>query len=175
QVQLTKPGKTTAYNVAVVVTIPTAMVVTSAAPEPTIRDGRLTWILNSVPVGTTVLSFTATLPPANDLQQVDAAVAATYGNASGGQVRLANVPTSLVVLPMRPQAPLSPLPTLVVVAVLVFVLRSLFLPAGPIVPALRRPSGPAEVFLLHRRGILLHHVTPIHSAVLYSDIVGGRP
>src|SRR5438552_4137647 len=96
-----------------------------------------------------------------------------YGNASGGQVRLANVPTSLVVLPMRPQAPLSPLPALVVVAVLVFVLRSLFLPAGPIVPALRRPSGPAEVFLLHRSGILLHHVTPIQSAGLDSDIVGG--
>src|SRR5204862_464015 len=62
---------------------------------------------------------------------------------------------------------------LVVVAVLVFVLRSLFLPAGPIVPALRRPSGPAEVFLLHRSGILLHHVTPIQSAGLDSDIVGG--
>jgi len=59
------------------------------------------------------------------------------------------------------------------VAVLVFVLRSLFLPAGPIVPALRRPSGPAEVFLLHRSGILLHHVTPIQSAGLDSDIVGG--
>src|SRR5881398_2727918 len=160
RVDVTNLGNTTAHNVSVVVTIPTAMVVTSAAPEPTIRDGRLTWILNSVPVGSTVLSFTATLPPANNLQQVDAAVAATYGNASGGQVRLANVPTSLVVLPMRPQAPLSPLP-------------ALFVPAGPLVPALRGPAGPAEVFLLHRSGILLHHVTPIHSAGLDSDIVGG--
>jgi len=173
RVDVTNLGNTTAHNVSVVVTIPTAMVVTSAAPEPTIRDGRLTWILNSVPVGSTWLFFTATLPPANALQQVDAAVAATYGNASGGQVRLANVPTSLVVLPMRPQAPLSPLPALFVLAVLAFVLKSLFLPAGPLVPALRGPAGPAEVFLLHRSGILLHHVTPIHSAGLDSDIVGG--
>ena len=173
RVDVTNMGNKTAHDVSVVVTIPATMVVTSATREPTIRDGRVTWVLDSVPIGTTVLSFTATLPPANDLQQVDAAVAATYGNASGGQVRLANVPTSLVVLPMRPQAPLSPLPALVVVAVLVFVLRSLFLPAGPIVPALRRPSGPAEVFLLHRSGILLHHVTPIQSAGLDSDIVGG--
>ena len=173
RVDVTNLENTTAHNVSVVVTIPTAMVVTSAAPEPTIRDGRLTWILNSVPVGSTWLFFTATLPPANALQQVDAAVAATYGNASGGQVRLANVPTSLVVLPMRPQAPLSPLPALFVLAVLAFVLKSLFLPAGPLVPALRGPAGPAEVFLLHRSGILLHHVTPIHSAGLDSDIVGG--
>src|SRR5205823_4452418 len=186
RVDVTNMGNKTAHDVSVVVTIPATMVVTSATREPTIRDGRVTWVLDSVPIGTTVLSFTATLPPANDLQQVDAAVAATYGNASGGQVRLANVPTSLVVLPMRPQAPLSPLPALVVVAVLVFVLRSLFLPAGPIfrlptlippagpiVPALPRPSGPAEVFLLHRSGILLHHVTPIQSAGLDSDIVGG--
>src|SRR5207249_1389897 len=92
-------GNKTAHDVSVVVTIPATMVVTSATREPTIRDGRVTWVLDSVPIGTTVLSFTATLPPANDLQQVDAAVAATYGNASGGQVRLANVPTSLVVLP----------------------------------------------------------------------------
>src|SRR5207248_2721721 len=64
RVDVTNLGNTTAHNVSVVVTIPTAMVVTSAAPEPTIRDGRLTWILNSVPVGSTWLFFTATLPPA---------------------------------------------------------------------------------------------------------------
>src|SRR5207237_9017875 len=112
RVDVTNLGNTTAHNVSVVVTIPTAMVVTSAAPEPTIRDGRLTWILNSVPVGSTWLFFTATLPPATALPQVAAAVAATYGNASGSQVRLEHVPTSLIVLPMRPPAPLSPLPAL---------------------------------------------------------------
>src|SRR5207247_11064832 len=98
-------GNKTAHYVSVVVTIPAAMVVTSATREPTIRDGRVTWVLDSVPLGTTVLSFTVTLPPANDLQQVDAAVAATYGNASGRQVRLAHVPTSLVALPMPAPAP----------------------------------------------------------------------
>ena len=174
RVDVTNLGNTTARDVSVVVTIPAAMVVTSAAPEPTIRNGQVIWLLDSVPVGSIVLYVNATLPPANDLEQVDAAVAVTYGNATGSEVRLETAPTSLVVLPVRAPAPVSPLPALVVLAVVVFVLRSLFLPPGPIVPALQRgPPSPDEVFLLHRSGILLRHLSPVRSAGLDSDIVGG--
>src|SRR5439155_23949537 len=94
-------------------------------------DGQLIWILDSVPVGSTGLLFTATGPASNHADQVEMAVAENYEDGNGGAVRVETKPSSISVLPVPAAPPVWPLQLGVILAVLAFVGRSLFLPPGP--------------------------------------------
>src|SRR5439155_613226 len=51
RVDVTNRGNSTANHVSVVVSVPEAITLVSASRWPTMEDGRLTWILDSLPVG----------------------------------------------------------------------------------------------------------------------------
>jgi uncharacterized repeat protein (TIGR01451 family) len=166
-------GTATAHSVSVVVTLPVTMIVVSASLRPTWRDGQLTWIVDSVPVGSIGLLFNATLPVSEGVERVDLGLAATYGDGRGGVVLVETLPSSLQILPLPKAPPTSPLPGLIVVAVVAFVVRGLFVAPGPIGAALPRRSGADEVFLLHRSGVLLRHVSSKRARETDTDILGG--
>jgi hypothetical protein len=119
------------------------------------------------------LFFNATLRGADGLQGVDVGLAATYGDGRGGQVVVETVPASLRVLPSPPAPPVSPIPGLIVAAVVAFVVRGLFVPPGSIGSSRLGGSGADEIFLLHRSGILLKHVSSKRARDMDSDILGG--
>ena len=173
RVNVTNRGTAVAHNVLVVVSMPETMVFVSSSLQPVWQDGRLSWTLESLPVGSMVLLFNATLPPSNGVDQVDVGLAATYGDGEGGKIRVETSPSSLLVLPV-PSSPLfSPLPLGIIVAVFAFVARSLFVPEGPIALPFWKGTGADEIFLLHRSGVLLRHASPIPTRDTDSDIVGG--
>ncbi len=138
RVEVTNRGKSPANNVSVVVSVPDSMVMESATRWPTILDGQLIWILDSVPVGSMELLFNATVPASNHADQVEMAVAVTYEDGNGGAVRVETKPSSISVLPVPAAPPVWPLQLGVILAVLAFVGRSLFLPPGPIGSALTK-------------------------------------
>jgi len=174
QVEVTNRGNSTANNVSVIVSMPASIVLLSASRWPTQREGQLTWILDSVPVGSTELQFNATVPASNRPEQVDLGVVVTYDDGNGGQVRVETRPSSISILPVPPAAfPVSPVQVGIVVAVLAFVGRAVFLPPGPIRFSLSRGSGADEIFLLHRSGLLLKHFSPTPTRDADTDIVGG--
>jgi len=173
RVEVTNRGTATAYNVSVVVSMPSAMVLVSSSLPAVSQDGRVLWTLESLPVGSLVLLFNATLPSSHGIEQVDLGLAATYGDGDGGKIRVETTPSSLSVLPVPPSPLLSPLPLAFIVAVFAFVARSLFLPQGPIAFAFWRDSGAEEIFLLHRSGVLLRHFSPRGNGATDSDILGG--
>lgn len=173
RVAVTNLGNSMANNVSVVVTVPASIVLLSASRWPSLQDGHLTWILDAVPVGSTVLLFNATLPLSNELEQVELVTAVTYKDGNGAEVRVESPPSSYSVLPLPATPGPSPLAIGVVLAVVAFVGRALFLPPGPIGSSLPRRSGADEIFLLHRSGILLKHFSPERSREQDSDIVGG--
>lgn len=166
-------GTATAHNVSVVITLPATMIVVSASPRPMWRDGQLTWIMDSVPVGSIGLLFNATLPPLEGVQRVDLGLAATYGDGRGGVVLVETLPTTVRVLPVPQAPPISPLPGLIIAAVVAFVIRGLFVPPGPIGASLPWRSGADEIFLLHRSGLLLRHVSSKRARETDTDILGG--
>src|SRR2546421_613515 len=173
RVNVTNRGTAVAHNVLVVVSMPETMVFVSSSLQPVWQDGRLSWTLESLPVGSMVLLFNATLPPSNGVDQVDVGLAATYGDGEGGKIRVETSPSSILVLPV-PSSPLfSPLPLGIIVAVFAFVARSLFVPEGPIALPFWKGTGADEIFLLHRSGVLLRHASPNPTRDTDSDIVGG--
>ena len=173
RVDVTNRGNSTANQVSVVVSVPESIALVSASRWPTVQDGRLTWILDSVPVGSMALLFNATVPSSNRADHVELGVAATYQAANGGVVRVETKPSSFSVLPLPSGPRVWPLQVGMVLAVLAFVGRSLFLPQGPIGSARSRGPGAEEVFLLHRSGILLKHFSSDPTRDMDSDILGG--
>jgi len=173
RVDVTNRGNSTANQVSVVVSVPESIALVSASRWPTVQDGRLTWILDSVPVGSMALLFNATVPSSNRADHVELGVAATYQAANGGVVRVETKPSSFSVLPLPSGPRVWPLQVGMVLAVLAFVGRSLFLPQGPIGSARSRDPGAEEVFLLHRSGILLKHFSSDPTRDMDSDILGG--
>src|SRR5467141_3256686 len=91
----------------------------------------------------------------------------------GRLVRVDTNPSSFSVLPLPSGPRVWPLQAGMVLAVLAFVGRSLFLPQGPIGSARKRAPGAEEVFLLHRSGILLKHFSSDPTRGIDSDILGG--
>jgi uncharacterized repeat protein (TIGR01451 family) len=166
-------GTATAHNVSVVVTLPARMIVVSASLRPMWRDGQLTWIVDSVPVGSIGLHFNATLPVSEGVERVDLGLAATYGDGRGGVVLVDTLPSTVQVLPAPKAPPISPLPGLIIAAVVAFVVRGLFVAPGPIRASLPWRSGADEIFLLHRSGILLRHVSSKRARETDTDILGG--
>jgi len=166
-------GTATAYNVSVVVTLPTTMVVMAASSRPTWRDGQLTWVVESGPVGSMGLVFNATLPLSEGVQQVDVGLAATYPNGDGGAVLIETLPSVVQVLPSPRAPPISPLPGLIVAAIVAFVVRGLFVAPGSLAASLPWKSGADEIFLLHRSGVLLRHVSSKRAREMDTDILGG--
>jgi uncharacterized repeat protein (TIGR01451 family) len=173
QVNVTNDGKAAAHNVSVVVTVPAALVLVSASPWPSRQEDQLTWILESVPHGTTELLFSATLPASSPLEHVDLAIVATYGDESGQPIHSQAVSRSVQVLPMPPAPAVSLIPGVVALVVIGFVVRFIFLPPGPIDASLLTGSGADEIFLLHRSGVLLRHFSSSRARDLDSDILGG--
>jgi len=157
----------------VVVSVPESITLVSASRWPAVEDDRLTWILESVPVGSMELLFNATVPSSNRVDHVELGVAATYQAADGGVVRVETKPSSFSLLPLPSGPRVWPLQVGMVLAVLAFVGRSLFLPQGPIGSARTRAPGAEEVFLLHRSGILLKHFSSDPTRGIDSDILGG--
>src|SRR5438046_2140252 len=100
-------------------------------------------------------------------------VAAPYQAADRGVVRVETKPSSFSLLPLPSGPRVWPLQVGMVLAVLAFVGRSLFLPQGPIGSARTRAPGAEEVFLLHRSGILLKHFSSDPTQGIDSDILGG--
>ena len=173
RVDVTNRGNSTANHVSVVVSVPESITLVSASRWPAVEDGRLTWILESVPVGSMELLFNATVPSSNRVDHVELGVAATYQAADGGVVRVETKPSSFSLLPLPSGPRVWPLQVGMVLAVLAFVGRSLFLPQGPIGSARTRAPGAEEVFLLHRSGILLKHFSSDPTRDMDSDILGG--
>jgi uncharacterized repeat protein (TIGR01451 family) len=173
RVMVDNRGSAPAHNVSVVVTLPATMIVVSASPRPTWRDGQLTWIVDSVPVGSIAILFNATLSPSEGAKRVDLGLSAMYEDGRGGVVLVGTLPSSLQVLPLPKAPPVSPLPGLIVLAVVAFVMRGLFVPSGPNGTSLPRRSGADEIFLLHRSGILLRHVSSKRTREMDTDILGG--
>jgi len=173
RVDVTNRGNSTANQVSVVVSVPESITLVSASRWPTVEDGRLTWILDSVPVGSMELLFNATVPYSNRVDHVELGVAATYQAADGGVVRVETKPSSFSLLPLPSGPRVWPLQAGMVLAVLAFVGRSLFLPQGPIGSARSKTPGAEEVFLLHRSGILLKHFSSDPTRDMDSDILGG--
>jgi uncharacterized repeat protein (TIGR01451 family) len=173
RVDVTNDGKGAAHNVSVVVTVPSAIVLISASPWPSRQEDQLTWILEVVPPGTTVLLFSASLPPSSRVEHVDLAIVATYGDGSGQPVHSQNIAPSVEVLPTPPAPPMSLAPAAVALLVIGFVVRFVFLPPGPIDASLLTGSGADEIFLLHRSGVLLRHFSSSRAGDRDSDIVGG--
>jgi len=173
RVDVRNRGNSTANHVSVVVSVPESITVVSASRWPTVEDGRLTWILDSVPVGSMKLLFNATVRSSNQADHVELGVAATYQAADGGVVRVETKPSSFSLLPLPTGPRVWPLQVGMVLAVLAFVGRSLFLPQGPIGSARKRAPGAEEVFLLHRSGILLKHFSSDPTRGIDSDILGG--
>ncbi len=173
RVDVTNRGNSTANHVSVVVSVPESITLVSASRWPTVQDGRLTWILDSVPVGLMALLFNATVPSSNRVDHVELGVAATYQASNGGVVRVETKPSSFSLLPLPSGPRVWPLQVGMVLAVLAFVGRSLFLPQGPIGSARSRGPGAEEVFLLHRSGILLKHFSSDPTRDMDSDILGG--
>ncbi|TLZ44661.1 MAG: DUF11 domain-containing protein, partial [Methanobacteriota archaeon] len=172
RVNVTNDGAA-AHNVSVVVTIPPALVLISASPWPSRQEDQLTWILDVVPRGTTVLLFSASLPPSSRVEHVDLAIVATYGDGTGQPVHSQNIAPSVEVLPTPPAPPISLVPAAVALLVIGFVGRFVFLPPGPIDASLLTGSGADEIFLLHRSGVLLRHFSSSRARDRDSDIVGG--
>jgi len=166
-------GTAPAQNVSVIVTLPATMIIVSASPRPTWRNGLLTWIVDSVPVGSIGLFFNATLPASERVERVDVGLAATYGDGRGGVVLVETLPSTVQVLPVPKASPISPLPGLIIAAVVAFVVRGLFVPPGPIRASLPWRSGADEIFLLHRSGLLLRHVSSKRARETDTDILGG--
>ncbi len=173
RVDVTNSGNSGPNNVSVVVSVPESIVIVSASRWPIAQEGQLTWILDSVPVGSMELLLNAILPAAENVEQVELGVALTYEDGNGAPVRVETRPSSLIVLPLPPGPRVWPLQLGMVLAVIVFVTRSLFLPPGPIGSALSRGPGAEELFLLHRSGILLDHFAPDPTRDSDSDILGG--
>src|SRR5947209_3673577 len=173
RVDVRNRGNSTANHVSVVVSVPESITVVSASRWPTVEDGRLTWILDSVPVGSMKLLFNATVRSSNQADHVELGVAATYQAADGGVVRVETKPSSFSLLPLPTGPRVWPLQVGMVLAVLAFVGRSLFLPQGPIGSARKRAPGAEDVFLLHRSGILLKHFSSDPTRGIDSDILGG--
>ena len=119
------------------------------------------------------LLFNATVRSSNQADHVELGVAATYQAADGGVVRVETKPSSFSLLPLPTGPRVWPLQVGMVLAVLAFVGRSLFLPQGPIGSARKRAPGAEEVFLLHRSGILLKHFSSDPTRGIDSDILGG--
>ena len=173
RVEVTNRGTEAARNVSVVVTVPATLVLLSASPWPSRQNDRLTWILDSVPVGSTELLFNVTLPASTQLQQLDTAIAVRYGDGNGRDVLAQTIPSAVRVLPI-PQAPLiSPVQAGIVLAVVAFVVRFVLLPPGPIGAFSSGVSGAEEIFLLHRSGVLLRHFSSTGTEAIDSDILGG--
>lgn len=164
RVEVTNRGTVTANNVSVIVSMPDSIVLLSASRWPTYRHGQLSWLLDFVAVGSLDILFNATLPRATGVDQVQMAVVATYANGDG-EVRVEGAPASFSVLPL-PSTPLVSAPQIgIIAAILAFIARSLFLqPMGPIAE---------EIFLLHRSGLLLKHVSTNRTLGTDTDIVGG--
>ena len=173
RVNVDNQGTATARNVSVVVILPTAMIVVSASLRPTWRDGQLTWIVESVPVGSIALLFNATLPVSEGVERVELGLAATFGDGRGGAVLVETLPTTVQVLPAPRAPPISPLPGLILAAIVAFVVRGLFMSPGPIGASLPWKTGADEIFLLHRSGILLRHVSSKRARETDTDILGG--
>src|SRR5438552_2188236 len=152
-------------------------VVSSEAPGSCLQT-QLTWVcvqdeLRPFAIGSMELLFNATVPSSNRVDHVELGVAATYQAADGGVVRVETKPSSFSLLPLPSGPRVWPLQVGMVLAVLAFVGRSLFLPQGPIGSARTRAPGAEEVFLLHRSGILLKHFSSDPTRGIDSDILGG--
>src|SRR5439155_904405 len=161
-------------------------VVSSEAPGSCLQT-QLTWVcvqdeLRPFAIGVHVVPgsgtegkdlFNEAVPSSNRVDHVELGVAATYQAADGGVVRVETKPSSFSLLPLPSGPRVWPLQVGMVLAVLAFVGRSLFLPQGPIGSARTRAPGAEEVFLLHRSGILLKHFSSDPTRGIDSDILGG--
>src|SRR5206468_5189412 len=87
RVDVTNRGNSTANQVSVVVSVPESITLVSASRWPAVEDGRLTWILDSVPVGSMELLFNATVPSSNRVDHVELGFAPLAHSADGGVVR----------------------------------------------------------------------------------------
>src|SRR6267378_3287338 len=75
--------------------------------------------------------------------------------------------------PCRPRSRSFPLQGLILAAIVAFVVRGLFMSPGPIGASLPWKTGADEIFLLHRSGILLRHVSSKRARETDTDILGG--
>src|SRR5438132_11428603 len=93
RVDVTNRGNSTANHVSVVVSVPESITLVSASLWPNVEDGRLTWILDSVPVGSMELLFNATVRSPNQADHGELRLAATSQAANGGALRLETKPS----------------------------------------------------------------------------------
>jgi len=108
RINVTNNGTAPATNVSIVVSMPTVMVLLSASPLPMAQDGGLRWTVESLPVCSLEILFNLTLPMALELDHVQVAVAATYGDGNGDDVRVEGLPLSLSVVPAAPPGSMVP-------------------------------------------------------------------
>ena len=164
-------GTAPAANVSVTVTMPSTMVLLSASPWPAATEGALNWTRGSLPVGSFDFLFNVTLPSVDGLNQVQVAAAVTYGDGQGGNVTVQGLPSSLGVVPVASPAP--SLPIGMILAAVAVVGGSLFIVQRTVgLPSIGR-SDAEEIFLLHRSGLVLEHLSHQPFPRADSDIVGG--
>ncbi len=173
RIEVTNNGTAAATNLSVIVSMPVTMVLLSASPLPVSREGELRWTVDSMPVRSLVFLFNTSLPPADGLTQAQVAVAVTYGDGQGGEVRVEGLPSSLRVIPVAGAAPGPAVPVGLIVAVVAFIGGSLLVAQHTVGLPLLGRSGAEEVFLLHRSGLVLKHFSAHPSPDADSDIVGG--
>jgi len=173
RIEVTNNGTAAAANLSVVVSMPVAMVLLSASPLPVSREGELRWTVDSMPVRSLVFLFNTSLPPADGLTQAQVAVAVTYGDGQGGEVRVEGLPSSLRVIPVAGEAPGPAVPVGLIVAVVAFIGGGLLVAQHTVGLPLLGRSGAEEIFLLHRSGLVLRHFSAHPSPGADSDIVGG--
>ena len=175
--EITNSGSRAAHNVSVVASVSGDADVVSGFPLSSIRENRIEWYLDYLPVGVFNFLLNVSLVTTSSLAELQVIATVSYTdewkdglNVQTGHQSSFAVPIA-VALP--PPIAVATLPVGQVAAVVAAALTGLIVVQRVLALPFRGHSKGGQLFLLHRSGVVLKHYSAGRFRRADSDIVGG--